>query len=276
MVHFTVRLPDRPVAEPIDTSEANRVRIQELLTTATRTWADRLLASVHAGEIEEAVAEHYTEALPEEFKQSVTPDEAITDIGIVEALTDGSVRLQRGARRSGPRTVPHLYLGGGTASLSQLLPMLQCMGAEVLEERPFTVTRRDGLVVRIYQSTIRPDATMPDATSPQEWDDAAGRFTEAVTAIWSGRAEIDRFNELVLRAGSSTWQQVTVLRAYAKYLRQAGFPYSQSHIEVVLGRTPEPHGRWSPCSRRCSTPRPPRRGSTPSRPPPQWPPTSRR
>ncbi len=37
----------------------------------------------------------------------------------------------------------------------------------------------------------------------------------------------------MLRAGL-TWQQVAVLRAYAKYLRQAGFPYSQSHIESVL------------------------------------------
>ena len=54
-----------------------------------------------------------------------------------------------------------------------------------------------------------------------------------MTAIWHGRAEIDRFNELVLRAGL-TWQQVAVLRSYAKYLRQAGFPYSQSHIETVL------------------------------------------
>ena len=59
------------------------------------------------------------------------------------------------------------------------------------------------------------------------------RFADAVTAIWHGRVEIDRFNELVLRAGL-TWQQVTVLRSYAKYLRQAGFPYSQSHIETVV------------------------------------------
>ena len=59
------------------------------------------------------------------------------------------------------------------------------------------------------------------------------RFADAVTAIWHGRAEIDRFNELVLRAGL-TWQQVAVLRSYAKYLRQAGFPYSQSHIETVI------------------------------------------
>ena len=61
----------------------------------------------------------------------------------------------------------------------------------------------------------------------------AERFADAVTAIWHGRVEIDRFNELVLRAGL-TWQQVAVLRSYAKYLRQAGFPYSQSHIETVI------------------------------------------
>ena len=48
------------------------------------------------------------------------------------------------------------YLGGRSASLSQLLPMLQCMGVIVLEERPFTVTRADGLPVWIYQFKISP------------------------------------------------------------------------------------------------------------------------
>ena len=41
-----------------------------------------------------------------------------------------------------------------------------------------------------------------------------------------------------MRAGL-TWQQVVLLRAYAKYLRQAGFPYSQSHIESVLNEHPD-------------------------------------
>ncbi len=110
----------------------------------------------------------------------------------------------------------------------------------VLEERPFTVVRPDGLKVWIYQfKKIRPDASMPTAATQEEWDATAQRFADAVTAIWQGgRAEIDRFNELVLRAGL-TWQQVAVLRAYAKYLRQAAFfPYSQSHIESVLNGNP--------------------------------------
>src|SRR5581483_5837867 len=118
-----------------------------------------------------------------------------------------------------------------------MLPMLQSMGVVVLEERPFTVTRPDGLPVWIYQFRISPHPTIPVATTESERDATAERFADAVTAIWQGRVEIDRFNELVLRAGL-TWQQVVVLRTYAKYLRQAGFPYSQSHIESVLSENP--------------------------------------
>ena len=234
LVHFTVLLPEDPAPVRIDTTEANRTRIQDLLTAATRTWADRLLGSLPADALSGPVAEHYAEVLPEEFKQAVTPDEAITDIGLIESLAPDSVRLQLEPGEVEPEAYLTWYLGGSSASLSRLLPMLQSMGVEVLEERPFTVIRPDGLTVCIYQFKIRPDASVPQSGSHRDWDATAERFTEALTAIWQGRAEIDRFNELVLRAGL-TWQQVMLLRAYAKYLRQAGFPYSQAHIESVLG-----------------------------------------
>ena len=232
VVHFTVRLTDSSGRQSIDTSELNRTRVQDLLTAATRTWADQLLGA--PGAIDGAVAEYYVENLPEEFKQAVRPEEAITDIAIIEALQRDSVKLQLEPGDEGPESFLTWYLGGSSASLSQLLPMLQCMGVEVLEERPFSVTRPDGLPVKIYQFTIRSNATVPESVADQEWDVTAQRFTDAVTAIWHGRAEVDRFNELVVRAGL-TWQQVMVLRSYAKYLRQAGFPYSQSRIESVLG-----------------------------------------
>ena len=235
VVHFTVMLPAGAQVRTVDTSEANTARIQDMLTEATRTWGDRLLGSVPAGAIDAGTAEHYVDALPEEYKQVVKPVEAISDIGIIEGLQPDSVRLQMepgDEKTSAGEAYLTWYLAGGSASLSQLLPMLQCMGVEVLEERPFTVTRPDGLTVRIYQFKIRPEASVPDFVTG-EWEATATRFNEAVTAIWDGRVEVDRFNELVLRAGL-TWRQVMLLRAYAKYLRQAGFPYSQSHIESVL------------------------------------------
>ena len=60
----------------------------------------------------------------------------------------------------------------------------------------------------------------------------------AFAAAWRGEAEVDGFNELVLRAGL-TWRQVVVLRAYAKYLRQAGTVFSQEYMESTFIAYPE-------------------------------------
>lgn len=236
LVHFTVKMPDGAQRSDIDTSAENEDRIQQLLTEAARTWADRLIGSVKSGSLSQGSAEHYANAFPEVYKQAFTPKEAIDDIAIIEELQDNSVKLV--FRDGGQDRVDWLtwYLGGRSASLSELLPMLQCMGVVVLEERPFTVTRPDGLPVWIYQFRVSPHQSIP-STPDAQIEDVARRFADTVTAIWHGRAEIDHFNELVLRAGL-TWQQVTILRGYAKYLRQAGFPYSQAFVEGVLNGNP--------------------------------------
>lgn len=237
LMHFMVRLPsDGPGAAPVDISEGNRIRIQALLSEAARTWADRLVAAAAEGPVGHADAEYYAAAFPEVYKQAVAPADAIDHIGIINELQDNSVKLVFTEAEDGTAQLTW-FLGGRTASLSQLLPMLQSMGVVVLEERPFTVDRSDGLPVWIYQFKISPHPTIRLASTQEERDAMAERFADAVTAIWQGRLEIDRFNELVMRAGLR-WQQVVLLRAYAKYLRQANFPYSQSYIESVLNEHP--------------------------------------
>ncbi len=235
LMHFMVRLPEN--SAPVDVSETNRVRIQALLSEAARTWSDRLIGAVATGSVSHADAEHYATAFSEAYKSAITPADAIEHIAIINELSEDSVKLVFSERGEDGAAQLTWFLGGHAASLSQLLPMLQSMGTVVLEERPFTVIRPDGLPVWIYQFKIQPHPTIPLASAPAERNSTAERFADAVTAIWQGRVEIDRFNELVMRA-RLTWQQVVLLRAYAKYLRQAGFPYSQSHIESVLNEHP--------------------------------------
>ncbi|MBW0015959.1 MAG: NAD-glutamate dehydrogenase [Mycobacterium sp.] len=240
LMHFMVRLPEDSAPGSVDVSEANRIRIQALLTEAARTWGDRLTgatSTLSEGPVSLADAEHYAGAFSEAYKQAVNPADAIEQIAIIKELTPDSVKLVFSERDEQGVAQLTWFLGGCTASLSELLPMLQSMGVVVLEERPFSVTRPDGLPVWIYQFKISPHPTIPLASSAAERDAGAQRFADAVTAIWHGRVEIDRLNELVMRAGLN-WQQVVLLRAYAKYLRQAGFPYSQSHIESVLNEHP--------------------------------------
>jgi glutamate dehydrogenase len=234
LMHFMVRLPED--AGPVDVSETNRMRIQALVSEAARTWSDRLIAAAPTGAVSHADAEHYAAAFSEAYKSAIAPDDAIEHIAIIKELADDSVKLVFFDRGEGLAQLTW-FLGGHSASLSQLLPMLQSMGVVVLEERPFTVTRPDELPVWIYQFRISPHPTIHLAETAAERDAMAERFADAVTAIWHGRVEIDRFNELVMRAGL-TWQQVVLLRTYAKYLRQANFPYSQSYIESVLNEYP--------------------------------------
>src|SRR5262249_35780884 len=149
LMHFSVHIAGGATAQDVDTSDENRLRIQALLTEAARTWSDRLSDASHSGSIGQREAEYYGAALPEDYKQAVVPVAAVDDISIIEQLHDGSVKLV--LSQGGGDGVAQLtwFLGGRSATLSHLLPMLQSMGVIVLEERPFTVTRPDGLPVWI-------------------------------------------------------------------------------------------------------------------------------
>src|SRR5204863_7319253 len=46
------------------------------------------------------------------------------------------------------------------------------------------------------------------------------------------------FNKLVLTADLG-WRDVTILRTVAKFLRQAGFAFSQDYVEQALARNPD-------------------------------------
>ena len=79
-------------------------------------------------------------------------------------------------------------------------------------------------------------------------------FQDALRAVWDGYNEIDGFNALVLGAGL-TWRQATVLRAYAKYMRQGNSPVRpRLHRGRAAQATSTSPGCWCSCSRRGSTP----------------------
>lgn len=63
-------------------------------------------------------------------------------------------------------------------------------------------------------------------------------FQDALTHYYFGELENDAFNKLVLNA-SCSWREVVVLRAYAKYLHQIGFSYSQHYIEKTVTAYPD-------------------------------------
>ncbi|MBF6317663.1 NAD-glutamate dehydrogenase [Nocardia cyriacigeorgica] len=269
-VYFTVRMPEAEAGaqgrlpESADTSEENRLRIQRLLDAASHTWDDHLDDAVSTSTVlDPSVVDRYADAFPEGYKQDFEPARALADIARLEHLTEGAIdqHLYRQPDAAPGAWRFSLYIGGTGVSLSQVLPVLQSLGVEVVDERPYqiqlyTATGAAGGERWIYDFGLlaRPellrsaldadlDAELLESAARSDAVDAeAGglraRFVEAFAAVWYGRAEADGLNELVLRA-RMPWREVSILRTYARYLQQAGFPYSQTNIARVLLNYPE-------------------------------------
>ena len=149
-----------------------------------------------------------------------------------------------------------IYRTGSPITLTDVLPRLHHLGVEVVDEHPYEFS---GAGLRtpfwIYdfglrRSSGRPAAALRDGAAraavpasppaaqapsagPAHPGPVKGLVEDTLDALWRGQIEDDGFNALVLDAHLN-WRQVTMLRAYAKYLRQAGTRFSHAYIERVL------------------------------------------
>ncbi|MFF3556574.1 NAD-glutamate dehydrogenase [Streptomyces tsukubensis] len=241
-IHFVVRVP--PGTELPHLTDADTERIEARLVEAARSWADGFADALNAELGEERAAEllrSYGSAFPEGYKADHSPRAAVADLVHLDDLTrsgrDFSLSLYEPVGASPGERRFKIYRAGEQVSLSAVLPVLQQLGCEVVDERPYELRSTDRGNAWIYDFGLR----MPIPSSGGNGngngdylaDDARERFQDAFAAVWTGDAENDGFNALVLRAGL-TWRQAMVLRAYAKYLRQAGATFSQEYMENTL------------------------------------------
>ena len=224
-LHFVVRPPKGELMGEVDVADLER-----RLVDAARSWYDDFTAAVTSEYGEEAgsrLGRTYGESFPEAYKEDFSARTASVDLGRLEAIQgddgiDLSMYEQMDAGRGEARL--KVFRIGSPLSLSQVLPMLSSMGVEVVDERPYQLEglRRPSY---IYEFGLRYGRSLPAG--------ARELFQDALHAVWDGHNEIDGFNALVLGAGL-TWRQATVLRAYAKYMRQGGTPFAQDYIEDAL------------------------------------------
>lgn len=218
--------------------EVDAANLEARLARATRTWDDDL-ADILLEQLGEAEAvqllRKYADAFPEAYKEDFSARLAVSDIRRMEALQpDGPLGMNLyEPPGAGPGELRFkIYRFGTEISLSQVLPYLQRMGVEVLDERPYEVDLADGTRVWLYDFGLNHRGVAAGlVTTPT--DELKVLFQDAFGAVWSGLAESDGFNGLVVSAGLH-WRQAMVLRAYVKYLRQAGATFSQDYVEESL------------------------------------------
>ena len=229
-LHFVVRVPQGESIPDVD-----QAVLEKQLIDATRTWDEDLSEAARIEHGEEAAARLtglYGRAFPEAYKEDFTPRVGVADIRHMEVLdTEEATGLNMYQEPGRPRTSGVSLYRRGPLSLTQVLPMFTHLGVEVVDERPYEISRSDGVTVHVYDFGLR--VRNAKVWTGESRDRMRELFQDAVGAVWKGQAESDGFNALVLGAGL-TWRQVVIIRTVAKYLRQTQSTFSQNYLENAL------------------------------------------
>jgi glutamate dehydrogenase len=227
-VHFVIRVPEGQGLPHVDLPA-----LEAEVADATRSWEDHFTAAL-VTRVGEAAARpmlrSFATAFPEAYKEDFAPIRAVNDAQVIDGLAPGELSLEIYEPPNGTRRDLRLKVTrvGPAMSLSRVLPILQSMGVDVVDEYPYEISRALKEPAWILDFGMQlPDMDIPDRASLSE------RFEEAFAVAWSGRCEVDGFNALVVKSGLR-WRQALILRAYARYMRQVGSTFSQKYLEDVI------------------------------------------
>ncbi|MEA2430026.1 MAG: glutamate dehydrogenase, partial [Thermoleophilaceae bacterium] len=213
--------------------------IETLIVGATRSWGDDLEAALiqeHGEERGNALRRRYGDAFPTAYRVDWVARSAVHDIELIEALSsedDLTLTLYRPLEAPGGVLRAKLFRAGSPLALSDMLPVFENMGVQVADERPYEVLLPEGRRVWIYDFGL-----VYKGDGELRAERVRESFKDCFVRAWRGDVEDDGYNRLLLRAGL-TWREITVLRAVAKYLRQAGTTFSDLYVERSLVSHPQ-------------------------------------
>ena len=229
-VHFIIGLPTGASADP------DRGTLEDAIGAVVRTWSDDLsdaLALAHKGGGAAPLLARYANGFSAAYREAYSAATAVADIGVIENLTsDKPIDIDFYRRAGGPATFASLkvWSAGRTIPLSERVPVLENMGFKVVEERTYRIDLAGGETGEIWLHDMLLER---DDSESIDLEAYAPRLKACFLAVLRGEAESDGFNALVLAAGLP-WRDIALLRAVARFLRQARIAYSQDYLWTTL------------------------------------------
>ena len=214
--------------------------LETAVAETARTWEDRFEAAVRDGGAPGRVVEtlaRYQAAFPPGYRDQYDAAEALADIAVIDDLSvDEAVRVRAFRRVDDDKLTFRfkLYRPGAAAPLADVLPILEHMGLKALIEDGFKLTPSDTDHGKVW---VHEFMLRDERGEHLSFDDIKAAFEAAFVAIWTGRAESDGFNRLVLELGVG-WREAALVRALARYRQQTGLDPSQGVQEQALSDNP--------------------------------------
>jgi len=215
--------------------------IEKNIIELSKTWNDRLAAAIRSAHGEskgKALENRYINAFSRSYTEQNLPSAALVDIGKLEQLNDQhklDMLYYRPQEEPAESDVVKLKLFHKDVPihLSDVLPMLENFGLRVIDESPYRIKCAEGDTHWIMDFSM-----LHKRDKKLNMEDAQALFQDAFAKVWNNALEDDAFNRLVLGAGL-TGRKVTILRAYAKYMRQTGSSFSLDYIANTLSKYPQ-------------------------------------
>jgi len=215
--------------------------LEDRIAALLESWDDalaRALSETHGDTHGRALLARLRPDFSAAYRGVYGPVDAARDLDALLSLVDAPLKVAARAWRR-PDDEAHvvrlkLYVLGDVLPLSQTLPMFENCGLTVIAEDAFAAsfvsgdTRLHGMVLDFLMTGDGP-ADLGTIRQPLE---------DVLHAVLRGDAENDGFNCLVIGADLA-WREVVILRAVAKYLRQAGIAFSLAYMQQALSKNPD-------------------------------------
>ncbi len=213
------------------TPHVPQAKLEEAIRAITARWDERfvMLAGPKAPSI----------SVSQAFQEAFSPEDAFADLpDIIATAGVEPIRIGFYIRKdeAGDILSLKIFHGDGNLALSRRVPLLENLGFNVISERTFDiyVTNKDGSTGHVVLHDMELEARN-GLTIDLAHHGAA--LEEAFLAAFGGTIDNDAFNRLIVSADLSA-RETNVLRAYSRYLRQAGIAYSQDYISATLDKYP--------------------------------------
>ena len=237
-LEFTPMLTDSPLARihylvrasGHAPSSVNHDVLEARIAKLAQRWEDDCSAELlraHGEGLGLVLAHRFAAAFPiayrEDFSAAAAAEDAdmLADLSVTSPL---AVKLYRPLYAEAGVLRFKIY-NTSKVALSDSLPVLEHMGARVLDEHPYRIGSGD---LWIHDMGLQ----VPADT---ELSRIKARFEQLFAKAWRGEVESDDLNKLVLGTDLDA-RAISVLRAYTRYFKQLGFAFSQPYIEAALIR----------------------------------------
>lgn len=226
-VHFIIGRSGGPTPK-VDVSE-----IETNLRALVRTWEDELREAAADAQASGALVA-IASRLPKSYQNSFTPQTGLADAGNIATIGSTNpiaVDFYFDAGQDGTSASLKIYHHGEPVALSRRVPLLENMGFRVISERTFEIPGLDE-----NGSVFIHDMELESGLGkPIDLSDGGALVRDVFLSIWRGETDNDGYAALVQSAFLRP-QEIQLLRAYGRYLQQAGIPQSQDFIAGVLNK----------------------------------------